>query len=174
MDAGWVVRDGEVGRPFFEAAGVGIDAIGFLAVEVAERRGWIRAARSLVRALRLRKTPMRVILDGTSYRTGGPAVTVSNGPYHGMGFAVSAGADPTDGLFNVAVFHGMNRLDVVRHFLAIARRNQRVEPRILQYQARRVTVEGPRRALPAHADGVSIGVTPVTFEVRPKALRVFR
>ncbi|MEO6578488.1 MAG: diacylglycerol kinase family protein, partial [Candidatus Limnocylindria bacterium] len=116
MDAGWVVRDGEVGRPFFEAAGVGIDAIGFLAVEVAERRGWIRAARSLVRALRLRKTPMRVILDGTSYRTGGPAVTVSNGPYHGMGFAVSAGADPTDGLFNVAVFHGMNRLDVVRHF----------------------------------------------------------
>lgn len=174
MDAGWVVRDGEDGRPFFEAAGVGIDAIGFLAIEVAERRGWFRAARSLVRALRLRKTPMRVILDGTSYRTGGPAVTVSNGPYHGMGFAVSTGADPTDGLFNVAVFHGMNRLDVVQHFLAIARRNQRREPRILHYQARRVTIQGTRRALPAHADGVSIGVTPVTFEIRPKALRVFR
>ncbi|MGI8830691.1 MAG: diacylglycerol/lipid kinase family protein [Candidatus Limnocylindria bacterium] len=174
MDAGWVVRDGDDGRPFFEAAGVGVDAIGFLAVEVAERRGWLRAARSLVRALRLRKTPMRVILDGTSYRTGGPAVTVSNGPYHGMGFAVSAGADPTDGLFSVAVFHGMNRLDVIRHFLAIARRNQRREPRILQYEARKVTIEGTRRALPAHADGVSIGVTPVTFEVRPKALRVFR
>ncbi|MGI8658987.1 MAG: diacylglycerol/lipid kinase family protein [Candidatus Limnocylindria bacterium] len=174
MDAGWVVRDGQDGRPFFEAAGVGIDAIGFLAVEVAERRGWLRAARSLVRALRLRKTPMRLILDGTSYRTGGPAVTVSNGPYHGMGFAVSAGADPTDGLFNVAVFHGMNRLDVVRHFLAIARRKQQREPRILQYNARTVTIEGTRRALPAHADGVSIGATPVTFEVRPKALRVFR
>ena len=29
-------------------------------------------------------------------------------------------------------------------------------------------------ALPAHADGVSIGLTPVTFEVRPKALRIFR
>ncbi len=174
MDAGWVVRDGEDGRPFFEAAGVGIDAIGFLAVEVAERRGWIRAARSLLRALRLRKTPMRVILDGTSYRTGGPAVTVSNGPYHGMGFAVSAGADPTDGLFSVAVFHGMNRLDVVRHFLAIARRKQRRETRILQYEARTVTIDGTRRALPAHADGVSLGMTPVTFEVRPKALRVFR
>lgn len=172
MDAGWVVRRNGEGRPFFEAAGVGIDAIGFLAVEVAERRGWLRAVRSLMRAMRARKTPMRVVLDGTAYRTGGPAVTVSNGPYHGMGFAVS-NADPADGLFNVAVFHGMSRLDVIRHFLSIARRKQRREPRIRTYQATRVTIEGTRRALPAHADGVSIGVTPVTFEVRPKALRVF-
>jgi len=28
--------------------------------------------------------------------------------------------------------------------------------------------------LPAHTDGKSIGVTPVTFEVQPGALRVFR
>jgi diacylglycerol kinase family enzyme len=28
--------------------------------------------------------------------------------------------------------------------------------------------------LPAHADGESIGTTPVVFEVRPGALRVFR
>ncbi len=174
MDAGWVVREGSDGRPFFEAAGVGVDAIGFLAVEVAERRGWLRAARSLVRAMRVRKSPMRIVLDGTAYRTGGPAVTVSNGPYHGMGFAVAADADPTDGLFNVAVFHGMSRFDVARHFLSIARRQQRREPRIRQYRAKRVTIEGIRRALPAHADGVSIGITPVTFEVRPRSLRVFR
>ncbi|MCA1588216.1 MAG: hypothetical protein LC744_06095 [Chloroflexi bacterium] len=37
-----------------------------------------------------------------------------------------------------------------------------------------MTVQGVRRALPAHADGVSIGLTPVTFEVRPRALRIFR
>lgn len=174
MDAGWVVRDGDEGRPFFEAAGVGVDAIGFLAVEVAERRGWWRAARSLVRALRMRKTPMRITLDGTPYRTGSPAVTVSNGPYHGAGFIVSADADPTDGVLDLAVFHGMNRFEVIRHFVAIARRQERREPRIRQFRAARVTIEGTRRALPAHADGVSVGVTPVTFEVRPKALRVFR
>ncbi len=174
MDVGWVVRPNDDGRPFFEAAGVGVDAIGFLAVEVAERRGWLRAARSLVRAMRARKTPMRIVLDGTAYRTGGPAVTISNGPYYGMGFAVSATADPTDGLFNVAVFHGMSRFDVARHFLSIARRKERREPRIREYQAKRVTIEGVREALPAHADGVSIGVTPVAFEVRRRALRVFR
>lgn len=172
VDAGWVV--GDEGRPFFEAAGVGVDAIGFLAVEVAERRGWWRAIQALVRGMRLRKTPMRITLDGTAYRTGSPAVTVSNGPYHGAGFAVSAGADPTDGLFDIAVFAGMSRLEVVRYFVAVARRQPRREPRIKEYRARSVTIEGTRRALPAHADGASIGVTPVTFEVRPGALRVFR
>lgn len=172
MDAGWVV--GEPGRPFFEAAGVGLEAVGFVAVEVAGRRGWWRAVRALVRGMRLRKTPMRVTLDGTADRTGSPAVTVSNGPYHGLGFVVSQEADPADGLLDVAVFEGMSRLEVIRHFLAVARRQPRQEPRIKQYRVSRVTIEGMRRALPAHADGVSIGVTPVTFEVRSAALRVFR
>ena len=174
MDAGWVVGDGDGGRAFFEAAGVGLEAIGFLALEVAERRGWWRAVRALVRGIRLRKTPMRITLDGTAYRTGSPAVTVSNGPYHGPGFVVSPQADPTDGLFDVAVFVGMVRLEVIGYFLAVARRQPRREPRIRQHRAKRVTIEGTRRALPAHADGVSIGVTPVTFEVHHAALRVFR
>ena len=174
IDAGWVVGREDEGRPFFEAAGVGLDAIGFLTAEIAERRGWWRAAKALLRGLRLRRTPMRITLDETVYRTGSPAVTVSNGPYHGAGFAVSADADPTDGILDVAVFHGMSRLEVLRHFLAVARRSERREPRIGHYRARRVTIEGTRRSLLAHADGVSIGSTPVTFEIRPGALRVFR
>jgi diacylglycerol kinase (ATP) len=174
VDAGWVVRDGEDGRPFFEAAGVGVEAIGFLAVELAGRRGWWRAFLALVRGLRLRKTPMRITIDDHTYRTGSPAVTVSNGPYHGMGFAVADEADPTDGLLTVTVFHGMSRWEVLRHFLVVARRRPRREPRVATYPARRVAIEGVRRALPAHADGVSIGFTPVVFEIRPRALRVFR
>jgi diacylglycerol kinase (ATP) len=117
---------------------------------------------------------MRITLDGVAYRTGGPAVTVSNGPYHGAGFVVSAEADPTDGFLDVAVFHGMTRLEVLGHFVAVSRRQERREPRIRQYRARRVDVVGTRRALPAHADGESVGLTPITFEVRPQALRVFR
>lgn len=174
FDAGWVAREGDEGRPFFEAAGVGLDAIGFLGVELYERRGWWRAVRAVLRALRRRKTPMRITIDGVAYRTGSPTVTVSNGPYHGMGFAVGAEADPTDGRLTVAVFHGMTRFDVLRHLVAVARRRPRREPRIATYHARRVSVEGTRRALPAHADGVTIGFTPVTFEVRPGALRIFR
>ena len=174
VDAGWVVREDEDGRPFFEAAGVGVDALGFLAVEIAGRRGWMRALRAFLRGVRMRKTPMRITIDDVTYRTGSPAVTVSNGPYYGMGFAMGTEADPTDGLLTVTVFQGMTRWDVLRHFLAVARRRPRREPGVASYPARRVTIEGVRRALPAHADGASIGLTPVTFEVRPRALRLFR
>lgn len=173
VDTGWVVRD-DGGRPFFEAAGVGLDALGFLAAELLGKRGWWRALRATFRGLRMRRTPMQIRIDDAVYRTGSPTVIVSNGPYHGVGFAVATEANPTDGMLDVAVFHGMSRLEFLRHMLAVARRRPRREPRIHAYRARRVTVAGIRRALPAHADGVSIGITPVTFEVRAGALRIFR
>lgn len=174
VDAGWVVREPDGGRPFFEGAGVGLDAIGFLAVELYEKRGWWRAARAVLRGLRMRRTPMRITLDDGVYSTASPAVIVSNGPYFGMGFAVAADADPADGMFDVTIFGGMSRWEVLRHLLAVARRRWRREPRIWAHRARRVTVEGVRRTLPAHADGVTLGFTPVTFEMRPRALRLFR
>ena len=174
FDAGWVVRDDpDTQRPFFEAAGVGLDAVGFLAVQLAERHGLSRAVRAVLRGLRLRRTPMRITIDGTAYRTGTPAVIVSNGPYHGLGFAASPEPDPTDGSLDVFVFHGMGRWEVLAHFLRVAFRRPKREPRVRRYRGSRVTIEGTRRALPAHADGESIGLTPVTFEVRPGAVRVF-
>lgn len=161
-------------RAFFEAAGVGLDAAGFGAVELGERAGWRFAARAAWRALRKRRTRMLIDLDGKVLRRRAPAVTVCIGPYHGLGFALVADADPADGLFDVALFSGMSELDVVRHFLAVARGRERKEPRIELQRGKRITVRGARRVLPVHADGRSIGITPVTFEVQPGALRVFR
>ncbi len=161
-------------RSFFEAAGVGLDAAGFGAVELGGRAGWRFAARAMWRALRRRRTRMLIELDGEVLRRRAPAVTVCIGPYHGLGFALVADADPADGLFDVAVFSGMSDLDVVRHFLAVARGRERHEPRIELLRGKRITVRGAGRVLPAHADGGSIGVTPVTFEIQPGSLRVFR
>lgn len=159
---------------FFEAAGVGLDAAGFGAGQVGERRGWLAAARSAWRAIRRRRTPMHLVVDGRRLRTAAPAVTVCNGPYMGMGFAIAPEADPSDGKLNVVVFSGMSSWGVVRHLIAVAGRRTRREPRMRRLDAERVTVAGVRRVLPAHADGQSIGPTPVTFAVDPGALRVFR
>ena len=161
-------------REFFEAAGVGLDAEGFGAVELGERGRWWFALRAMWRALRRRRTRMLIDLDGEVLRRRAPAVTVCIGPYHGMGFALVADADPADGLMDVVVFSGMSSFDVVRHFLRVARGRERHEPRIEVLRGKRITVRGERRVLPAHADGRSIGVTPVTFEVQPGSLRVFR
>jgi diacylglycerol kinase (ATP) len=117
---------------------------------------------------------MVIELDGRELHRRAPAVTVCIGPYHGLGFLLVPDADPADGLFEIAVFSGMSSFEVVRHFLRVARGRKRREPRIEVLRARRVTVRGAKRVLPAHTDGQSVGVTPVTFEVRPGALRVFR
>lgn len=159
---------------FFEAAGVGLDAAGFGAVELSERRGWWTALRALWRTLRRRRTPMRIRLDGEEVRTMAPAVTILNGPYHGMGFALVPDADAADGILDVAVFSRMTQLETVRHFLASRGDRPRREPRVRTFRARHVVVGGARRTLPAHADGRSIGATPVSVAVEPGALRVFR
>jgi diacylglycerol kinase (ATP) len=117
---------------------------------------------------------MRITLDGQRYRTGSPAVTISNGPYHGFGFALTPDADPRDGLFDVAIFTGMTRLDVLLHFVRVARHREAREPRVIIRRAREVSVEGQRRQHPVHVDGRSVGMSPVTFRIDPGALRLFR
>jgi len=181
VDAGlaWHTESGDEGAPhearaFFEAGGVGLDAAGFGAVELGERAGWRFAVRAMWRALRRRRSRIVIEVDGKEFRRRAPAVTICNGPYHGMGFALVADADPADGLFDIAIFSGMSGVAMVRHFLAVARARPVKEPRIEVLRGKRVTVRGETRVLPAHADGRSIGVTPVTFEVQPGALRVFR
>jgi diacylglycerol kinase (ATP) len=158
---------------FFEAAGVGLDAAGFGSAQVGERRGTFRALRSAWRALRKRRTRMLLVVDGRRLATAAPAVTICNGPYHGLGFALAPEADPSDGMLDVVVFSGMTRWDVIRHFIAVARGRPRREPRVNRIAARGIHVAGVRRALPAHADGESIGTTPVAFAVMPGGLRIF-
>ena len=117
---------------------------------------------------------MRIVYDGHELRTASPAITVANGPYHGLGFALAADADPTDGLLNLAIFRGMSPFQVLRHFAAVARRRRRYEPRVEIRTTSEVLVEGLTTRLPVHADGVAVGMTPARFTVRPRALRILR
>ena len=174
IDVGAAVRDGEE-RFFFEAAGVGIDAAGFGAVQLTTRHGFWRGLRAAWRALRWKRRRMVIELDGRRrVRTAALVVTVSNGPYYGFGFTVADSADLADGLFEVSIFRRMGKIDLIRHFAAVARGRRQFEPRIRQERAARVRIWGLHRSLPAHADGQLIGTTPADFEVRAGALKVYR
>jgi diacylglycerol kinase (ATP) len=158
---------------FFEAAGVGLDAAGFGAAEVGSRRGAWHALRAGWRAMRRRRTRMLLTVDGRGLRTSAPAVTVCNGPYYGFGFALAPLADPSDGELDLVVFSGMSTTDVVVHYLAVARGRPRREPRVKHLTARRIEITGLRRLLPVHADGESLGMTPIAIGVHPTGLRIF-
>ena len=71
--------------------------------------GW-RAVRSAARAFGCGARRCASRSMAVAYRTAAPAVTVCNGPYHGLGLAVSAGRGPDRRPADVVVFHGMSRL----------------------------------------------------------------
>ena len=158
---------------FFEAAGIGLDAAGF-GLAAIPAHGIVAGVRALWPVLRRRRSVIPLRIDGRVAGAHSPAITICNGPFHGFGFALAPESDPSDGQLDVVVFRHMGRLEVLAHFLAVARGRPRREPRVQTMQATSVIVGDASEQLPVHADGVPIGTTPVAVTVRPAALKVFR
>ena len=174
VDVGLAKREGTDPELFLEAGGIGLDAVGFHAVELAERRGVWRGVRFLWRALRRSPSRIELVVDGALTVTDASSVVICNGPYHGAGFAIAPDADPTDGQFDVAILGAMGRTQTVIHYLRVARGRRARDPRVRIERGAEISVRTLRGTLPVQVDGRSIGVTPVTFTVRPGALRIFR
>jgi diacylglycerol kinase family enzyme len=114
---------------------------------------------------------MTLRLDDRIVRTRALMVSVANGPYTGAGMTVAPAARLDDGRFDVRVFRGFSKVQLLRHLGAIAFGRRRYAPQVSTYRSRRVHVESAR-PLPCRADSRDLGWTPVTFETRPGALRV--
>lgn len=167
MDIG--VHDGE---PFYEAASVGMNAAIFKQVQQADEGDYRGLVRAIFTAFRYRPARMEIRLDRGTLHTRALMVTVSNGPYTGAGFTVAPDAHLDDGLFDVNVFRHFSKLDLIRHFVSIAFGRRAYSPLVRIYRSARVRIAGSR-PLPARADSRDLGTTPVEFEVRGGALRVF-
>jgi diacylglycerol kinase family enzyme len=132
---------------------------------------WLAIARSVWVALRYRPGRMYLHLDRGLIRTRALMVTISNGPYTGAGMTVAPEARLDDGLFDVVVFRGFSRFELIRHLVTIAFGRHRYRPQITTYRSSRVRVTSAR-PLPCRADRRDLGSTPVDFAVRRGALRV--
>lgn len=158
------------GVPFFEAAGIGLDADALVAGRAIRRgdRGLLRAA--LGALVRRASAPIVVEVDGRSEVRRALQAVVSNGPYYGWGFAVAPDARLDDGMLDLTLFSD-DRLSVLVEFgraalgWAFAPRARRRRGRVIRLRS-----AGP---LTVHADGRVIGTLPQTFTVRPAALRVY-
>jgi diacylglycerol kinase (ATP) len=163
---------GEVaGRPFFEAASVGMNAAMFREADRFRSGDRGSLLRTVWAALRYRPARMSIELDNEIVRTRALTVTVSNGPYTGTGMTVAPDARLDDGRFDVVVFERFSKLELVRHLGSIAFGRRNYAPRIRTYRSTfaRITSVHP---LPCRADSHDLGTTPVEFRVRPAALRV--
>jgi diacylglycerol kinase family enzyme len=98
-------------------------------------------------------------------------VAVANGPFMGPGLPVAPEASLDDGLFDVRVFLHHTKGDLARDLASIASGHRPDERRVLTERASRVGITSPR-PLPARADAVDLGWTPVVFEIRPRVLGI--
>lgn len=159
------------GDPFYEAGSIGLNAAMFREAQRFDDGEWLSILRTIWVALRYRPARMELRLDDRVVRTRALMVTVANGPFTGLGMAIAPNARLDDGRFDVRVFRGFSKWELLRHLGSIAFGRRRYAPRISTYRSRRVDVTS-RHPLPCRADSHDLGVTPVTFEVRPAALRV--
>jgi diacylglycerol kinase (ATP) len=163
---------GETGAGFFfESGSVGLNAAIFREVQRIDRGDWRGLLASIRVALRYNPARMRLYLDDRVLRTRALMVTISNGPYTGLGFTVAPQARMDDGLFDVRLFQGFSRWELLRHLAAIAFGQRRYSPKIRSFRSSHVRVTSVR-PLPCRADATDLGHTPVTFRTRPGVLRV--
>ena len=110
----------------------------------------------------------RVVVDGPMNLAG-----VANGLYAGGGMMLSPEARVDDGKLDVVTASGLTRANVVTELSRIHNGGHVNNPKVSITQGSIVSIETflAQDAMPLEADGNVRGVTPVRFEVLPRALR---
>lgn len=117
--------------------------------------------------------PQRFVLELDQEEEQAEALLVAVGvtPSYGGGLRICAGADPTDGLLDVAVIGPLARHELVRLFPKLTKGTHVGHPAVTMYRAKTVSVASA--GITAYADGERMGPLPLTVECVPGALQVF-
>lgn len=157
---------------FYEAASVGLHAAVFRDIAEVDEGHYSAIFRSIAAAFRYRPTRMVVELDdGHQVATRALLVAVANGRFMGPGLTVAPDAILDDGMFDVRIFEHYSKWELLRHLASIAFGRRAYAPRVRTERAASVRISGAR-PLPARADAIDLGVTPVAFRTRAGVLRV--
>lgn len=159
------------GNVFFECGSVGLNAAVFREVQRFDGGEYRSILSAIGVAVRYRPARMTIHLDDRTVRTRALMVTIANGPYTGIGFTVAPDAEVDDGRFDVSLFRQFSRTRLLAHLVRTAFGRKHYSPRIETFRSARVHIT-TRSPLPARADAMDLGTTPVTYEILPAALRV--
>jgi len=160
---------------FINVAGVGFDAetlhtnrnIKFL-------RGSLAYVTSVILTL-VRYSPKnaKITIDGKTYHRKLWLVAVANGQYFGGGMKISPDSKIDDGLFEVCLVNEISRLEIVRFLPRVFNGGHKEHRAFEVIRGREVKIDFETPTM-VQTDGEIIGLTPVTFSLQPKALRVIR
>ncbi len=164
---------------FMEVVGIGLEAALFPhgdKVKEGIKRNYLRALRSIFLGIKtfLQFRPHRLALrfDGRKLRRlRALQVNICNSPRYGVEFSLAPDAKMNDGKLDLIYIEKPSKWDHLRHFFAAMRGKQLPHNRLKMYQTSSIEVRS-YPALEVHADGESIGTTPVVVKVIPQAIRI--
>ena len=170
IDVGRVLsNDRRDDRYFLEGAGVGLSALAILAGKSGERRHWRAIPKAFQKFFESKPGAMHVQMDDIVVDASSTIVTVSNAPLMGRNLLIAPDAKMDDGFLDVALYDGMGKGALTRHFLAASRGSS--DP-VKTYRARRVRIAAEESVL-THADeDVTRESNVIEIEIVPKALRM--
>jgi YegS/Rv2252/BmrU family lipid kinase len=163
------------GRCFCNGVGIGFDAVvGFEALKLAPLSGF---ASYLVAALKtmllyFHAPQVQIEMDQETLTQPALMVSIMNGVRMGGGFYMAPQSLPNDGLFDLCIAGGMNRMEMLKLMMRFMKGTQEGHPAIQFRRSKHVVVTALTGALPAHADGetIAVGGKRLELEILPGAI----
>ncbi|MFE0106824.1 diacylglycerol kinase [Streptomyces sp. NPDC059009] len=115
--------------------------------------------------------PYRITLDdGDVHEVDATLVAVGNGSSYGGGMRICAGADLSDGLFDITVVGDCSRTTLLKVFPRVYKGTHLDHPKVTVFRAAKVELAAAGTT--AYADGEKLGELPLTARCVPGAVRV--
>jgi len=175
---------GRVERPdgthyFAVAGGAGYDARVMAQTSTKEKRRWrfgAYVATTLRLLPQLQSTVFRVTVDGVSFEAPAALILIANcGEVIPPFVKLRSGIRPDDGLLDAVLIRADGFVDSVRAVWELLRERGSATgtgPGFIGYARGRVITVEPEQPQPVELDGEPHGVTPLTAEAVPRAIRV--
>jgi diacylglycerol kinase (ATP) len=118
-----------------------------------------------------RPVPYRITLDdGAVHEVEATLVAVGNGSSYGGGMKICAGADLSDGLFDITVVGDCSRRTLLRVFPQVYKGTHLDHPKVTVHRAARVELVA--EGITGYADGERLGALPLAAECVAGAVRI--
>ena len=173
IDVGRIRATNKPKRPYFlETSGLGL-AIALPAGQNIKKGLFGKLPEDFRKMFELGAPPTQIELDnGEKIETKVKLVTVSNAPLTGLNNLIAPDAKMDDGLFDLAIYDGLNDLGLAKYFLSTADGQRVFNPNVRFYRTPRVHIRSSQE-LPATSDKDEIpDEEEIDIKVIPRAIRV--
>lgn len=160
------------GKYFVQLAGVGLDAQVVKETSLAFKRSLGPLSYLISAAQIAAREPPRLFIESKNASVDEASfVLVGNGRHYGGPFPFFKHAVLDDGLFDVVAFKRLGYLEIIKYLQDVVFSSDIRVPEVEYFQTPHLRITSDQD-VPVELDGELVGICPVDFQIREKALRV--